>query len=69
MKINYNCYIKPFTGYRCLRAVGFLSGLAAGAGCIFWLQNKEVTILGSPADYGNDTKAKIKEINCSLFSL
>lgn len=39
-------------GYRCLRAVGFLSGLAAGAGFIFWLQNKEVTILGSPADSG-----------------
>ncbi|KAG4065123.1 hypothetical protein HA402_007520 [Bradysia odoriphaga] len=38
-------------GYRCLRAIGFLSGLAAGCGCIFWLQNKEITILGSPADY------------------
>lgn len=52
MTVNIN----SFTGYRCLRAVGFLSGLAAGAGCIFWLQNKEVTILGSPADYGKNQK-------------
>lgn len=33
-----------------------MSGLAAGAGCIFWLQNREVTILGSPADYGKKLK-------------
>lgn len=42
-------------GYRCLRAVGFLSGLATGAGCIFWLQKNEITILGSPADSGTYT--------------
>lgn len=37
-------------GYRCLRAIGFLSGLAAGAGCIFWLQIQEITLVGRHAD-------------------
>ncbi|CAD7087485.1 unnamed protein product [Hermetia illucens] len=36
-------------GYRCLRAIGFLSGLAAGAGCIFLLQKHEITLFVSPA--------------------
>lgn len=36
-------------GYRCLRAVGFLSGLAAGVGCILWLQTQQVTVLGNQA--------------------
>lgn len=39
-------------GYRCLRAIGFLSGLAAGAGCIFWLQSQEVALMGNQADSG-----------------
>lgn len=39
-------------GYRCLRAVGFLSGLAAGAGCIFWLQSQEIALIGNQADSG-----------------
>lgn len=33
-------------GYRCLRAVGFLTGLAAGAGTILWLQHEQITVLG-----------------------
>lgn len=33
-------------GYRCLRAVGFLTGLAAGAGSILWLQHEQITVLG-----------------------
>lgn len=37
-------------GYRCLRAIGFLSGLAAGAGCIVWLQKQKITFVGPPAD-------------------
>lgn len=36
-------------GYRCLRAVGFLSGLAAGVGCILWLQSQHITVLGNQA--------------------
>lgn len=44
-----------FPGYRCLRAIGFLSGLAAGAGCIFWLQTQQITLIGSPADSGKNT--------------
>lgn len=37
-------------GYRCLRAVGFLSGLLVGANGIFILQDLKITLLGSPAD-------------------
>lgn len=33
-------------GYRCLRAVGFLTGLVAGAGSILWLQHEKITVLG-----------------------
>ncbi|XP_050091983.1 transmembrane protein 198 [Anopheles aquasalis] len=36
-------------GYRCLRAIGFLTGLAAGAGCIILLQNKNITGFGNLA--------------------
>ncbi|XP_040167805.1 transmembrane protein 198 [Anopheles arabiensis] len=36
-------------GYRCLRAIGFLTGLAAGAGCIVLLQNKNITGFGNLA--------------------
>uniref|UniRef100_A0A034V3W9 Transmembrane protein 198 n=1 Tax=Bactrocera dorsalis TaxID=27457 RepID=A0A034V3W9_BACDO len=39
-----------FTGYRCLRAVGFLSGLMVGANAIFMLQDFHVTLLGKPTD-------------------
>ncbi|XP_054727183.1 transmembrane protein 198 [Anastrepha obliqua] len=37
-------------GYRCLRAVGFLSGLLVGANSIFILQDFQITLLGKPAD-------------------
>lgn len=37
-------------GYRCLRAVGFLSGLLVGANGIFILQDFQITFLGKPAD-------------------
>ncbi|XP_067636761.1 transmembrane protein 198 [Eurosta solidaginis] len=37
-------------GYRCLRAVGFLSGMLAGANSIFVLQDLQITLLGKPAD-------------------
>ncbi|EDW86297.1 uncharacterized protein Dwil_GK17356 [Drosophila willistoni] len=37
-------------GYRCLRAVGFLSGLMVGANGIFILQDFQITFLGKPAD-------------------
>ncbi|XP_030378844.1 transmembrane protein 198 [Scaptodrosophila lebanonensis] len=37
-------------GYRCLRAVGFLSGLLVGANGIFILQDFQITLLGKPAD-------------------
>ncbi|XP_017870915.1 PREDICTED: transmembrane protein 198 [Drosophila arizonae] len=37
-------------GYRCLRAVGFLSGLMVGANGIFILQDFQITWLGKPAD-------------------
>lgn len=47
----------PIPGYRCLRAVGFLSGLAAGLGCIYWLQSQEVTLIGSQADSGKNRHA------------
>lgn len=43
------------SGYRCLRAIGFLSGLAAGAGCIFWIQIQEITLVSSQADSGIQT--------------
>lgn len=43
------------TGYRCLRAIGFLSGMAAGAGCMFWLQLQEITLVNSQADSGTCT--------------
>ncbi|KAL1382802.1 hypothetical protein pipiens_013221 [Culex pipiens pipiens] len=36
-------------GYRCLRAIGFLTGLAAGAGCIVLLQSKNITGFGNLA--------------------
>lgn len=36
-------------GYRCLRAVGFLSGLVAGVGCVLWLHKQQVTVLGNQA--------------------
>ncbi|XP_062555701.1 transmembrane protein 198 isoform X2 [Armigeres subalbatus] len=36
-------------GYRCLRAIGFLTGLAAGAGCIVMLQSKNITGFGNLA--------------------
>ncbi|XP_055593325.1 transmembrane protein 198 [Uranotaenia lowii] len=36
-------------GYRCLRAIGFLTGLAAGAGCIVLLQSQNVTEFGNLA--------------------
>lgn len=39
-------------GYRCLRAVGFLSGLAAGTGCTLWLQSQEVEVFGNQFDSG-----------------
>lgn len=39
-------------GYRCLRAIGFLSGLAAGTSIILWLQSQEIEILGHQADSG-----------------
>lgn len=39
-------------GYRCLRAVGFLSGLAVGSGCVFWLQSQEIELVGKQADSG-----------------
>ncbi|XP_055374951.1 transmembrane protein 198 isoform X2 [Condylostylus longicornis] len=37
-------------GYRCLRAIGFLSGLLVGANTIFILQSLKVTNLETPAD-------------------
>uniref|UniRef100_T1H4V1 Transmembrane protein 198 n=1 Tax=Megaselia scalaris TaxID=36166 RepID=T1H4V1_MEGSC len=37
-------------GYRCLRAIGFLSGLLVGANIAFVLQDFKVTLMGSPAD-------------------
>ncbi|ALC49948.1 CG14234 [Drosophila busckii] len=37
-------------GYRCLRAVGFLSGLLVGANAIYILQDFQITWLGKPAD-------------------
>lgn len=40
-------------GYRCLRAVGFLSGLAAGTGCILWLQSQQIELIGNQADSGS----------------
>lgn len=39
-------------GYRCLRAVGFLSGLAAGTGFTLWLQRFEIEVFGNQADSG-----------------
>ncbi|XP_058831490.1 transmembrane protein 198-like [Topomyia yanbarensis] len=36
-------------GYRCLRAIGFLTGLAAGAGCIVLLQTRNITEFGNLA--------------------
>lgn len=42
-------------GYRCLRAVGFLSGLAAGTGCILWLQSQQIEVIGSQADSGKES--------------
>lgn len=39
-------------GYRCLRAIGFLSGLAAGTSLILWLQSQDIEILGHQADSG-----------------
>lgn len=50
MTLNYFCLLYIYIGYRCLRAVGFLSGLAAGVSCILWLQKQQITLLGSPAD-------------------
>ncbi|XP_059621094.1 transmembrane protein 198 [Phlebotomus argentipes] len=42
-------FVYMMLGYRCLRAIGFLTGLAAGAGCVLWLQRHK-TLLGSPGD-------------------
>lgn len=39
-------------GYRCLRAIGFLSGLVAGASCIFWLQSQDYVLISKQADSG-----------------
>lgn len=52
-------------GYRCLRAIGFLSGLAAGTGCILWLQSQQVELIGNQADSGKNNKKKYGDIdNC-----
>lgn len=40
-------------GYRCLRAIGFLSGLAAGTGFVLWLQTQQIVVIGKQADSGN----------------
>ena len=42
-----------FSGYRCLRAIGFLTGLAFGAGIILLLQNKQITNFGNLSAPGN----------------
>lgn len=39
-------------GYRCLRAIGFLSGLAAGTGFVLWLQTQHVELVSKQADSG-----------------
>lgn len=39
-------------GYRCLRAIGFLSGLVAGTSLILWFQSQQIEILGHQADSG-----------------
>lgn len=49
MWINLEQINSPI-GYRCLRAVGFLTGLAAGMGCFFWLQSQSITVVGHHAD-------------------
>lgn len=41
-------------GYRFLRIVGFLSGLAAGSGCILWIQKQEILMFGNPTDSGEE---------------
>lgn len=52
-------------GYRCLRAIGFLSGLAAGTGCILWLQSQQVEMIGNQADSGKNNEKKYGDIdNC-----
>ncbi|KXJ82394.1 hypothetical protein RP20_CCG013878 [Aedes albopictus] len=50
-KLNWskNIYHRFVVGYRCLRAIGFLTGLAAGAGCIVLLQSKNITGFGNLA--------------------
>lgn len=40
------------SGYRFLRVIGFLSGLAAGSGCILWIQKQNITLFGNPTDSG-----------------
>lgn len=50
-------------GYRCLRAIGFLSGLAAGTGCILWLQSQQVEMIGNQADSGKNNKEKHGDID------
>lgn len=49
-------YHQFLVGYRCLRAIGFLTGLAAGAGCIVLLQSKNITGFGNLAAPGNKIK-------------
>lgn len=59
-------------GYRFLRIVGFLSGLAAGSGCILWIQKQEILMFGNPTDSGKEmfkfvkTRLHTKDI-CTPF--
>lgn len=44
-------------GYRCLRAVGFLSGLAVGAGCVIGLQSQGIEVINNQVDSGRFTSS------------
>lgn len=50
-----------------MRAIGFLSGLAAGAGCIFWLQIQEITLVGRHADSGKSQSINIYQLQRFLY--
>jgi hypothetical protein len=55
-----------------LRAVGFLTGLAAGSGCIIWLQIQQITLLGSqmaPGIQSYNPNYYLKKTNIYLFSV
>lgn len=53
-------------GYRCLRAIGFLSGLAAGTSLVLWLQSQQIEVFGHQADSGECRI--VQGILCEEFS-